>query len=106
MTLPTQERALLKTADPTADVVQSMNKLMFRAAVEATSWFNITQLIDPGLSVNSEYSSEPDRYTQRVPLRFPLVRRSNCSGDLCGYARIPTLLGLVDAGTASQHVTL
>ncbi|KAK4897559.1 hypothetical protein LTR27_004703 [Elasticomyces elasticus] len=36
--------------DPTTDIVNDMNEMLFRAAVLASSWANLTDLIDPGLS--------------------------------------------------------
>lgn len=38
--------------DPTRDVINSLNEMMFRAAVMASSWSNLTELMDPGLSAN------------------------------------------------------
>jgi hypothetical protein len=42
----------IRTFDPTADVFHSMNELMFRSAVRASTWGNITSLIDAGLTIN------------------------------------------------------
>ena len=36
--------------DPTPDVIDYMNEMMFRAAIETASWANLTQLVDGGLS--------------------------------------------------------
>ncbi|KAK5689818.1 hypothetical protein LTR97_012577 [Elasticomyces elasticus] len=36
--------------DPTTDMMNDMNDMMFRAAVLSSSWANLSQLIDPGLS--------------------------------------------------------
>jgi len=36
--------------DPTVDIIRDFNGVLFRAAVYASTWSNLTQLIDPGLS--------------------------------------------------------
>ena len=38
--------------DPVSDIVAQLNVMMFRGAILAASWPNITSLIDPGLSPN------------------------------------------------------
>jgi len=38
--------------DPTLDIIRSLNEIHFRAAVLSSTWSNLTQLIDPGLSAN------------------------------------------------------
>jgi hypothetical protein len=42
----------LTFADPLPDVVATMNKLMFRGALHAARWSNVTRLIDPDMSPN------------------------------------------------------
>jgi hypothetical protein len=46
----------MQTFDPTADIFQTFNELMFRAAVSTSSWANITQLIDLGLGLSINQS--------------------------------------------------
>lgn len=42
----------IQFSDPTVDIIQAMNEVLFRAAVKATNWSNVTSLIDRGLSIN------------------------------------------------------
>ncbi|KAK4893441.1 hypothetical protein LTR27_008123 [Elasticomyces elasticus] len=42
--------------DPTEDIINNFNEMMFRAAVSTADWPNITRLIDAGLSVNQTSS--------------------------------------------------
>ncbi|KAK3632742.1 hypothetical protein LTR56_016212 [Elasticomyces elasticus] len=42
--------------DPTEDIINNFDDIMFRAAVSTADWPNITRLIDPGLSVNQTSS--------------------------------------------------
>ena len=37
-------------ADPTTDMINNLNNMLFRAAVVSSTWSNLTNLIDPGLS--------------------------------------------------------
>ncbi|KAK5729773.1 hypothetical protein LTR17_011639 [Elasticomyces elasticus] len=51
--------------DPTADMMNDMNDMMFRAAVLSSSWANLTQLIDPGLSAEQSVTAN-QTVTQNV----------------------------------------
>lgn len=42
----------IQFTDPTVEIVHALNEVMFRAAVKATSWSNVTSLIDKGLAIN------------------------------------------------------
>lgn len=37
-------------ADPTVDVINALNEMLFRAAVNSSTRWNLTSLIDPGVS--------------------------------------------------------
>ncbi|OQO02797.1 hypothetical protein B0A48_11080 [Cryoendolithus antarcticus] len=41
-----------KFFDPTRDIIQNYNELMFRGALKVADWSNLTSLMDPGLSPN------------------------------------------------------
>ncbi|KAK5675810.1 hypothetical protein LTS10_011541 [Elasticomyces elasticus] len=51
--------------DPTTDMMNDMNDMMFRAAVLSSSWANLTQLIDPGLSAEQSVTAN-QTVTQNV----------------------------------------
>ncbi|KAK4569725.1 hypothetical protein LTR86_002693 [Recurvomyces mirabilis] len=48
---------VLSWTNPTLAIVDSLHNMMFRAAVACSSWANLTDLIDPGLSVNQTFTA-------------------------------------------------
>lgn len=63
----------LSFRDPTSDIIQSLNEMVFRAAVMTSTWSNLTQLIDDGLSPHQTTQCNPNNHAECLSLGLQMV---------------------------------